>query len=242
MQAVKSAKDIKKLGAILGIWAHPDDETFASAGLMSLAAQNGQKVACITATKGEEGVQDEKRWPKEELGQIRDKELQKSLETLGVKTHYWLGFKDGHCHETEENEAIKKIVKIIEETKPDTILTFGSDGLTGHRDHKTVSAWVNKALTQLSAKPNVYHAAITNRQYNNYLKKLDETLNIFFSIDKPQLFDEQNCQICLNLPDEAIDKKIAALKIQESQTAKLFDLFGQNEIAEAFSVEAFVLK
>lgn len=59
--------DIKKLGTILGIWAHPDDESWASAGIMITAAANGQRTACVTATKGEAGETDEKRWPKKSL-------------------------------------------------------------------------------------------------------------------------------------------------------------------------------
>ena len=41
---------------------------------------------------------------------------------------------------------------IVEEMQPDTILTFGPDGMTGHQGHKDVSRWVTEAFREV-AKP-----------------------------------------------------------------------------------------
>ncbi len=57
MKQLLTQSDVAQLGTILGIWAHPDDETWSSAGLMAMAADNGQRVVCVTATYGENGVQ-----------------------------------------------------------------------------------------------------------------------------------------------------------------------------------------
>lgn len=35
--SVSTTRDVIKLGTILGIWAHPDDETYLSAGVMAAA-------------------------------------------------------------------------------------------------------------------------------------------------------------------------------------------------------------
>ena len=48
-----TSDDVAELGTILGIWAHPDDEAYLSGGLMALARDNGQRVVCVTATRGE---------------------------------------------------------------------------------------------------------------------------------------------------------------------------------------------
>ena len=37
-------------GTLLGIWAHPDDECYLSAGLMADAVRHGHRVVCVTAT------------------------------------------------------------------------------------------------------------------------------------------------------------------------------------------------
>jgi LmbE family N-acetylglucosaminyl deacetylase len=43
------------LGTVLGVWGHPDDEAYLSAGLMMRALTNGHRVVCVTATRGEAG-------------------------------------------------------------------------------------------------------------------------------------------------------------------------------------------
>lgn len=71
MATLRTAEDLKSLGKIMGIWAHPDDDTYSMAGIMAAAVKNGQKVVIVTATRGEAGVQDETRWPAAQLGEIR---------------------------------------------------------------------------------------------------------------------------------------------------------------------------
>src|SRR3546814_2985116 len=60
------------LGILLGTWAHPDDETYLSAGLMAQSVREGGRVVCVTATRGEGGSWDEARWPTAEMGKIRE--------------------------------------------------------------------------------------------------------------------------------------------------------------------------
>jgi len=78
---------VEDLGIILGVWAHPDDETYLSAGLMARGVRDGRRVACVTATRGEEGSWDEERWPTATMGKVREAELMRSLEILGVTDH-----------------------------------------------------------------------------------------------------------------------------------------------------------
>src|SRR3972149_9218835 len=89
----------EELGTILGVWAHPDDETYLSAGLMAAAAGAGSRVSDVTATRGEGGSMDEERWPPEKMGEVREQELIRSLETLGVSEHYWLDLPDVRSEE-----------------------------------------------------------------------------------------------------------------------------------------------
>src|SRR3990170_5660884 len=49
------------LGTILGVWAHPDDETYLCGGLMARAVRAGDRVVCITATRGGLGSPDQDR-------------------------------------------------------------------------------------------------------------------------------------------------------------------------------------
>lgn len=235
-----SADEIKKLGTILSVWAHPDDETFTAAGIMALAIKNGQKVVCVTATKGEAGSQDIKKWPPERLGEVRAAELKEALAVLGITNHHWLGYRDGECEKIDENDATSKILGYIETYQPDTILTFGPEGMTGHPDHASVSRWVSAAASKASKSVAVYHAVHTPEQYEDYLKELDEKLNVFFNIDKPKLIKPEYCALCCELPDDICRLKCEALAKMPSQTEVMLKLFDRDFMARALSSEAFV--
>src|SRR5205823_10115840 len=88
-------QDSSKLGTILGVWAHPDDEAYLSAGIMGAAIEGGQRVVCVTATRGEAGSLDPERWPPETLASIREAELVACFAVLGVREHVWLDYPDG---------------------------------------------------------------------------------------------------------------------------------------------------
>ena len=62
---------VRALGTIVGVWAHPDDEAYLSAGLMAAAVDAGNHVLCITATRGELGTSDPSAWPPDRLAPVR---------------------------------------------------------------------------------------------------------------------------------------------------------------------------
>lgn len=239
MSQIKTPGDIKKLGTILTVWAHPDDESFLAAGVIATAIKNGQNVTCVTATKGEEGVQDVKRWPKKHLGEIRRHELEAALRVMGVKKHHWLDYYDGQCADVDQKQAIKTVTKYIDTYKPDSILTFGPDGWTGHPDHRAVSHWVSEAVKVCQIKPEVYHVVCTNEFYEKYLKPADERAGIFFNIDKPPIIEDGSCDICFTLTDDVCEQKYKALQAQPSQTKRYFGLFGESFLMKTLSQECF---
>jgi hypothetical protein len=120
------------LGTVLGIWAHPDDEAFRSAGPMAAARDAGQRVVCVTATLGEHGTDDPQRWPPQRLARVRTHEARASLAALGVTEHHLLGVSDGTCAAQPPDSVVRRLAQIIQSV--DTILTFGPDGMSGHED------------------------------------------------------------------------------------------------------------
>lgn len=238
----KAPKDtIKSLGTIMSIWAHPDDETFTAAGIMHSAVSNGQEVICVTATKGEAGSQDHEKWPPENLANVREKELMNALEVIGVNKHHWLGYKDGFCERSDKMVGSEKLKKLIEKYKPNSILTFGKDGMTGHSDHCCISCWVDEAIKGIKESPNIYHAVHTIDQYEKYLKYMDKELDIFFNIDEPPILPKQECDLYLELDEVQKSIKLKALAQMPSQTESMLSKFDQEFISDALACEAFVL-
>lgn len=214
---------MKDLGTILGIWAHPDDETWGSAGLMAMAAQNGQRVACVTATKGEAGkTADESRWPSSQLGEIRTKELQASLDILGVTEHYWLDYEDGKLAQADTKTAVTKIASIITKVQPDTIISFGRDGLTGHSDHKTICEWACKAAKNAQSQALVLGVCEVSEKYNRIGKECSQRFSIYFKTKRPRTIPRQQADLFIELPQEILEIKLQAFKAQPSQTSQYF--------------------
>lgn len=233
--------EIAQLGTILGVWAHPDDESFMSAGVMSLAIANGQTVACITATKGEAGLQDASRWSLENMGQVREDELAAAFKILGINNHHWLDYLDGHCHEISDADGSARVLDYIEKYVPDTIITFPPNGITGHDDHRAVSRWSKNAIQKSGRQIRLLYGINTTEQYEMHLKAADQKFNIYFNIDKPVFIPQAKCDYYFSLPAEITQRKIAALKAMPSQTAAMFEDPDHGWLEGALCCEAFVL-
>ncbi len=229
-----------QLGTILSVWGHPDDETYCAGAVTAAAVRNGQRIICVTATRGEKGVQDAKKWPSAKLGEIRSRELEAALRVLGVIEHYWLNYQDGTCDKVPHDEVARFLTSLIEHCNVDSILTFGPDGLTGHPDHKAVSGWVDVAVHSSSRKPAIYHVAQPRAAYKKYLKKADKELNIFFAAEKPTLVDAADCAIYFKPEAYCIERKYRALRAMPSQTDSLLRVIRPEDFAGALGTEAFV--
>jgi LmbE family N-acetylglucosaminyl deacetylase len=233
-------EDVSSLGTILSVWAHPDDETYCCGGVMSWAANNGQRVVCVTATRGEAGSQDVKRWPPDQLAAVRAKEMERALEIFGISEHHWLDYPDGGCMAVDQDEAIEKLVVLIEQVKPDTVLTFGREGITGHSDHQAVCQWTHAALQQSGHTAKVFHPVIADQQYESHYRVVDEKLNMFFAIDEPPTKPAAECDICIELPNDVLNKKREAIRAMPSQTAIMLELFDEAFLDGMLSVECLV--
>ena len=241
MDCITTREDIEELGTILCIGAHPDDETWIAGGILATAAKNGQKVVVITATKGEAGATDEERWPQKELGNIRAQELHESLRILGVEEHGMLECLDGECDKADEQDMALQLAVVMHREKPDTVMTFGPEGLTGHSDHAAVSRWVSKAANLVDCNPKIYHAIHTLEWYERVGKELDEKANVFFNIEEPPFAELEDLAINYDLPDDIADLKLKALQAQESQMEGLLSKFEDGRLPGALSQECFVL-
>ncbi len=237
-----TADDVNKLGTILGVWAHPDDESWCMGGLMASAASSGQRVVCVTATCGDAGrTADEKKWPQNCLGEIRRAELEKSMKILGVTEHIWLDYQDGELSSVEDKEAANEIAAIIKRIHPDTIISFGPDGITGHDDHRTVYAWTLAAIKQANSSAVFYRAVESTEKYETVGRKCDERFNIYFNIDEPETVPKAEMDLLFELPDQVLQQKVESLRVQECQTAGMFaDPIGYQYILKCIEHEGFM--
>jgi LmbE family N-acetylglucosaminyl deacetylase len=234
-----TAADVAELGTILGIWAHPDDEAYLSGGLMALARDDGQRVVCVTATRGELGTPDPIAWPPDRLAAERTGELRRCLDVLGVREHHWLDHGDGACAVADPAATVERLCTLIDDVRPDSVLTFGPDGITGHLDHRTVSAWTGAAFDR-AARPGarLLHAAVPE-PWEARWRELSASLDVYMP-GYPVLVPSERLAVDVSLDPSTAARKVRALAAQTTQTAGLIAALGQDRYTAWVSEESFV--
>jgi LmbE family N-acetylglucosaminyl deacetylase len=231
---------IDELGTILGVWAHPDDETYLSGGLMAAAADNGQRIAVVSATAGEHGTDDPHTWPPERLARVRRWEAVAAMRVLGVDDHRWLGLGDGTLADHDPIDGAERIAKVLVDVDPDTIVTFGPDGITGHPDHRTISAWVDEAHRMTGSAARVLYATESESHAERFTP-LYERLGMSMDGTSPPVTATRDLAVDIRLSGSALDRKLVALRAMATQTAPTVAAFGIEDYAAWVAQEAFVL-
>ncbi|MGY1623966.1 PIG-L deacetylase family protein [Geodermatophilus sp. SYSU D00965] len=237
--AIRRPADVSGLGTVLGVWAHPDDEAYLSGGLMALAAGFGQRVVCVTATRGELGTPDPETWPPDRLAAERTAELARCLALLGVTEHHWLGYRDGECAAVPGTDAVGRLCDVIDAVRPDTVLTFGPDGITGHPDHRTVSAWTTAAFDRAAPEgARLLYSAVPEWRVPRW-KDLDDSLGVYLP-GYPVTTPPECLAVELELPPDVLARKVRALSAQTTQTAGLIAAMGIDRYTAWVADESFV--
>lgn len=227
------------LGTILSVWAHPDDETYLAGGVMGAASDAGRRVVCVTATAGEHRTDDPATWPPERLGPVRRWEAAAAMGVLGVRDHRVLGHPDGGLRRVRRRDAVAQIVRLIVEVDPDTIVTFGPDGMTFHPDHRVVSSWVSEARDRSGTAARLLHATTTTTHLEQW-GDLYERWGVYMTDERPVPTPTSDLAVHLALHGAALDRKVAALLAMHTQTAPALALMGPETFRAQSAVEAFV--
>jgi LmbE family N-acetylglucosaminyl deacetylase len=233
-----AAVNVSNLGTILSIWAHPDDETYLAGGLMAAAAANGQRVVCVSATAGERGTSDPAAWPPARLGRVRRLEAAAAMAALGVTEHHFLGLPDGDLAR-HDAAGVKLVGRLLDVVRPDTVLTFGADGMTFHSDHIAVHRWVCSAWEQRRRSTRLLHAAWTTEHLERFGEMFEEH-GVYMTEARPTGVPEDRLALHLRLNGRALDRKLVALRAMATQTGPLVAAIGEDQFAAEVAEECFV--
>jgi LmbE family N-acetylglucosaminyl deacetylase len=140
---------------MLGVFAHPDDETVCAGGTLAKYASEGAEVHVVSLTKGGAGqIRDARVATRATLEAVREKELQAAGQALGVVATRCLDLPDGGLSQIGHETLLDLALGLLDEIRPDVVLTFGPDGFSGHPDHVAVGAAVTAACrARLSEAP-----------------------------------------------------------------------------------------
>jgi len=153
---------------VLGIWAHPDDETFASGTFAKLSAK-GKRVLLVYATSGDAGRdRTDRGLSREALGQQRELEMRNAAKAIELPTEpLFLRYPDGKVYDYW-GEVLANVRSIIEKTTPSVVVTFGPDGYYGHADHIAIGQIAGRAFDDSGTPSHLLHVALS-RSTNNII-------------------------------------------------------------------------
>jgi LmbE family N-acetylglucosaminyl deacetylase len=151
--------------ALTAVFAHPDDETFATGGTIAKYAEAGVRCSLYSATDGDAGrASGISVSSRAELGGIRRAELQTACAALGIATLECGGHPDAALAAADPQVVMSEIVRVIRRERPQVVLTFGPEGApTGHLDHRAICRLATSAflLAATSAFPDQLEAGLT---------------------------------------------------------------------------------
>jgi LmbE family N-acetylglucosaminyl deacetylase len=230
---------VARLGTTLCVWAHPDDEAYLGGGLMAALRAAGQRVVVATATLGEAGLDG----PVAGTGTghppplSRREELAAALRAVGVTEHHLLGFADGGCAGVDPAAGAAAVRRLVTAVRPDTVVTFGPDGFTGHPDHVAVGAWTRQALAGPEWDGRLLNPVMTaaDREAG---RDVAEPIGAY-DLGEPRICRPEELAVRLELTGDLLAAKVAALRAHRSQTAALLEIVGVARFAAWVAVEAF---
>ena len=132
---------------VLAVFAHPDDETFGPGGTLAALAAAGDRVELLCATRGEAGtIGESASFGPRRLADIRTGELAEAVRVLGIQPPVVMDLPDGGLADLAPRALLEPIVQLIRGRRPELLVTFHPDGLSGHDDHKTVTTRLLEAF------------------------------------------------------------------------------------------------
>lgn len=157
---------------MLLVHAHPDDESIFTGLTMAKAVADGVGVTLVTCTRGELGeihVSELSDLTPDELGAERARELDAAMAILGVTDHRFLGGpgryrdsgmkwgEDGQATVADDlhpdafwladvDEAAGELAEVIDEVRPQVVITYDDFGYYGHPDHIQANRVAHRAV------------------------------------------------------------------------------------------------
>lgn len=173
---------------LLCVHAHPDDEALFTGGIEALYARRGVRQVLVTCTNGALGFDAEGRSSRDEgfagaaVAATRLAELEASARILGIDRLEMLGYADSGMAGWPENEApdafvnvdreevVARIAAIIEEERPQVVVTYDANGFYGHPDHIAAHEATVAAVEATGIPDKLYAIAIPESDLKGYVE------------------------------------------------------------------------
>ncbi len=237
---------------LAAVVAHPDDDTFGCAGTVALHADDASfRFVLIHVTSGEAGlIADPALATRETLGAVREEEDRRSWVVLGrvPDRHELFRYPDHRVEEQPLDGLVDRVAAVFEEERPDVVITFGPDGITGHPDHITTGAAASEAFHRTRERSGgqgfrrLLHQAIPQSMLDGWNQRLVASGKE--PMDPTRLYQPRG------VPDgqlgvmidcgPVVDRKLAALDEHRTQAGDMQDM-REEERRMALGFESHVI-
>ena len=222
--------------AILGIFAHPDDENIVGT-VLAKYSREGHNVYIIITTDGKDGTRVARIPAGDSLGVIRQKETICACEKLKINPPIYLSIdKLDTKYGTRQylngrKKVIEELKKYIEKINPDVLITFGPDGEYGHSEHIVTGAIVTELLLKegwVDKYPLYFPVDIKEDVIDDdelsYIDKKYINLKVLYSDeDKQRMIEAGKCYVTQFTPEEM--KEMTDLVTKNKANIKYFRRF-----------------
>lgn len=194
---------------LLVVTAHPDDEAFGPAGTIAKIATE-REVYLICATNGDADAAFTTHTGND-LGVVRKNELEISARILGVKKVFFLGYKDGSLSNNLYHMLAGDIQKIVDEIKPEEMMTLDMRGVSGHLDHVAVAMVTSFVFRETDFLKKLYYYVIPESRRSAHASFYDHYF-VFF----PPGYKESDIDLTVDTTDYW-ETRLLAMRAHVSQ-------------------------
>ena len=177
---------------LMAVHAHPDDEASSTGGVLATYSAEGIRTVVVTCTNGEFGDAPGGVKPGEDghdeqaVAQLRLSELRQSAKILGVTHLELLGYHDSGMPDWDYKtrpdafcnapftEVTGRISALIEQYRPQVVITYDDKGLYQHPDHVYASRTAQAAVAATGIPAKLYLSAIRGSDWQKVQDALRE--------------------------------------------------------------------
>ena len=217
---------------VLYIYPHPDDESFGPSTVMAKQIREGHEVYLLTLTRGGATKQRHKfDFSIEQMGEVRYKEMRDVARTLELTEMTVLDYPDSGLKEMNPRILEQTILDHVHRVKPDVIVSYNVDGISGFQDHLVAHAIVKHVYCTLNDNGSEYP-----KRFAMYALRDAGDMGGNFQL-KTSKEEEIDCEIITNESDK--QKGLAALHCYKTyleviKKTKVMEHVGQPEYFEFF--------
>jgi len=160
-EALEAPADVpaSDTGAVLAVFAHPDDGEISAGGTLAKWASAGRDVHLLVLTNGDRGSQD-RSLDRSALARIRGEETVDGARVMGLSSATVLDVHDGDLENTPEIRA--EVVRTIRRVRPTVVVTcdptawFFENRYYNHSDHRTAGVIALDAVFPGAGNPHYF--------------------------------------------------------------------------------------